>query len=185
MSNIKKLAAKRRRHAFKRRRGNYRPLSEQLMNGGEKIDHSLRQYWSQRVHTPRGFNLSKVPEDMQGLFQRNRAAQGQLNPANPARTIWLENFYPGVQMTSEERGKAKALMDKLMAEHPPEQSVSLLNSKNVKVYLCWQGSVYWIVKREYALLRKSLTFGSSQRAKEAYKLGYIRWQITERFELKE
>lgn len=165
---------------FRKRRGNFKPFSDELLNNSVAISSSMSKFWSANVHTKGSVVRSHVPKDAVGVFEyRNHA---KLNP----KQAYLDALFPGVQFKSAERMLVEQQLEKLsITACAPDQHVVLQRTKHTCLYLFFntEKSETYLVERKFSIVKVSCNYGNPHRAKSAVECGTIRWKQIRTFTL--
>src|SRR6267154_1343460 len=166
---------------FRRRRGNFKPLSNSGTIDEVYVDPKLEQFWSARVGTGSSVDRAHIPKDQRGYFEYRDHAKVNPNQA------WLDVIFPGVQVP---KLHAAAIEQQIRFMQPedctPKDCILLEQTKTGKVWLFWATGqkCYWFVQQVFSQVRVSCTYGSATIAKEIffkYGIEAIPWKKREQF----
>lgn len=162
MSNVKKLRQKAARRKFKMRRGYMKQFSAERINAGQTVD------------------KSHIPEDHQAYFEYRKHAK--INP----KQAWLDTLFPGVHMTSAERGHILAKLDEITNKFDQPQFVQEYKTKISALYTYFDNkqNCYWLLEKTRNIVRRSHTYMARENALQSHRLNRVRWAVEYQFEFK-
>lgn len=113
---------------------------------------------------------TKIPKDMQGLFEYRTRAEGLIDP-------YLEAIFPGSTKAATERTE---YLDTITEEPDRQMVVILQNGRFIKIMKRFDARMQCIEFLEYhvtaKVLKVSITYSSDERAMDVFAGGNIRWK---------
>lgn len=141
------------------RQSKARPRTLRFNNGNMKV--------------PQSVDRSKIPKEFAGLFEYRERAKSFIDG-------YLEAIYPSMGMQSQER--IEALHASLQPAKDVQFVTKLMDGKYTKIAMLSTSKLDCISFIEYQVLpgiiRKSVTYGSYDRAMQVFQLKTIRWKET-------
>lgn len=178
------LITKMRAKKFRRRRGNFQPLSTPAMNAGVAINKDLKKFWSQNIYTPSGPGKAHLAKEDRGFVDYRSHAktigQEEELPMTSARVAFLHAIIgPDVKLISDQRKKVVEHINRLR-ENEEEYVVGVVveRTKFRKLFLFRNGghTCYFFVEHIGLNVRSSITYGSFNRADAVRRTNSIKWK---------
>lgn len=186
--NLTKL----KKQGFRRKRGGFKPLSDQSSLDQTFVDNGLRRFWSQHT-APRtmGVSRAQAPEMYKGFVEYRKhiesvALEEQFKMREPMKWERMQLMFPGVTMVSAER---QAVEDQLKAMMEPQQvpheHVMLWKTQNnsMRMFFTPDRKRFYLVEQRCSLVRVSKNYVSKDSVLRHIKMQAISWRTQHLFHL--
>lgn len=182
--STKSQVAKDKRNKFRRRRGTFKPFSDESTNDAAFIDNSLRRFWSQRMTGGSSVDRSHIPDGSRPYFDyKGHVAYRpphKLDDSTPRSIFHLATLFPGARFVSKEREDVKQKMRELFA-HDTDPERNFVVERNrfhvLRLYFTPADECWWFVHQERYTIKSSITYGGRKRALQMWRTNQISWKV--------